>query len=394
MPIPLDTLGPTIDATGISAPSFQDILDTLKYQYRALYGQDVNIDDDTQDGQFIGIQAKAINDSNNAIVSSFNARSPSSAQGAGLSSVVKINGLKREVSSNSTAPVTITGVAGTSLENCLIGDNQGLGTQWSIPNFTIIGDGGTVDVSATCTTPGAITAEIDTLTAILTPTLGWQSVTNSATAFPGTPVEDDATLRQRQAVSQNQAAQSPADATLAAILNLPGVARATYYENVGSGTDSNGVPGHSISYVVGGGDIDQIAQTIAQKKTIGTGTYGTTTVNVVDPSGNPIPINFFVLDLTTVTVAITIQALFGYSSTTADAIKAAVSNYISTLPIGGIVHFGKVNAIAALMGSPLNSTFDVVDADTLLNGVSADVIIDFNKAAVTLVTDVSVTVGP
>ena len=391
---PLDNLGVTIDATGASAPPYSDIFTSLQVSFRSIYGSDADLDDNTQDGQWIGVMAAAINDSNNSAIAAYNARTPATAQGVGLSSVVKINGLERESQSNSTAVVTLTGVTGTTINNGMVGDNVGLGTQWALPPFTQIGDGGTVDVTATCTTPGAITAEAGTLTKILTPTINWQAVTNAESAFPGNPTEDDATLRQRQSTSQNQAAQSPVDACLAAIENLVGVVRATYEENTGSGTDANGVPGKSVSFIVGGGDVQQIANTIAQKKSIGAGTYGTTTEVVVDPKGRNVNISFFVLELTTVTVAVTVQALSGYSDTTAVAIKAAISAYISSLPIGAIVHLGKVNAIAALMTSPVNTTFDVVDSSTLLNGFNADFVIDFNKAAVTLVTDVSVTVGP
>ena len=389
---PLPTLGPTISAAGISAPAFADILGSLQFSYQSLYGQDADLDPDTQDGQFLGVLASAINDSNSAIIASFNARSPSTAQGVGLSSVVKINGLTRQVQTNSTAPVTLIGITGTVINNGLIGDNVGLGTQWTIPPFTNIGDGGTVTVTTTCTTPGAITAEADTLTNILTPTLGWQSVNNDDSAFPGAPIEDDAQLRQRQAQSQNQAAQSPAGATLGAILNLAGVERATYDENTGSGADINGVPGKSICFIVGGGDVGQIAATIVQKKSIGCGTYGSTSEVIIDPAGNPITISFDVLELTTVPTVITISAGPTYSDITGALIQAAVSAYISGLPIGAPVYLAKVSAIAALMTSSLNTTFDVTGIT--LNGVAADFDVAFNKAAVALTTDITITVGP
>jgi uncharacterized phage protein gp47/JayE len=391
---PLPTLGCTIDEFGISAPAFADILGSMKFSYLAIYGQDADLDDDTQDGQWIGIQAKAQNDQNNACIAAFNARNPATAQGVGLSGIVKINGLAREGSSNSTADVLIVGVTGTNIANGLIGDNVGLGTQWALPAFILIGDSGEIVVTATCTTAGNITAEANTLTQIITPTIGWQTVNNSASAFPGSPVEEDATLRQRQAVSQNQAADSPASACLAAILNLPGVARGTYDENVGTGTDANGVPGKSICYIIGGGDVIEIATTIAQKKSTGCGTYGSTSEVIIDPKAVPVTINFDVLALTTVAVVIHINALTGYSSTTADLIKAAVSAYISALPIGAIVYLNKVEAVAALMASPLNATFEIIEGSTTLNAVAANYVIDFNKAAVSLITDVSVVVGP
>ena len=61
---------PTIDEKGISAPSFAEILAYLQEAYRGIFGADVYLGNDSQDGQFIGIVATAINDSNAAAVSS------------------------------------------------------------------------------------------------------------------------------------------------------------------------------------------------------------------------------------------------------------------------------------------------------------------------------------
>src|SRR5260363_207233 len=44
------TLSVTIDATGIHAPSYADVLNALKAQYRAIYGPDVYLENDSQDG--------------------------------------------------------------------------------------------------------------------------------------------------------------------------------------------------------------------------------------------------------------------------------------------------------------------------------------------------------
>ena len=164
---PLPTLSFTVDEFGISAPSYADILGSLKYSYRSIYGQDVNLDDDTQDGQWLAVLAAGFNDNNAAAIAAFNAQSPSTAQGNGLSSIVKLNGLQRQAQSNSTADILIVGETGTIVTGGVIGDNVGLGTKWNLfPVFTIP-DSGEVVVTATCQTPGAITAEPGTLTNIL-----------------------------------------------------------------------------------------------------------------------------------------------------------------------------------------------------------------------------------
>ena len=84
-----------IDAAGITIPVYADILDYLQEQYRAIYGSDIDLDEDTQDGQWVAILAQALNDANMTIEQVYQSYSPTFAQGNGLSSVVKINGIRR-----------------------------------------------------------------------------------------------------------------------------------------------------------------------------------------------------------------------------------------------------------------------------------------------------------
>ena len=46
--------------TGITAPTYDVILAWYQSQYRAIYGADVVLDNSTQDGQWIAIQAQAM----------------------------------------------------------------------------------------------------------------------------------------------------------------------------------------------------------------------------------------------------------------------------------------------------------------------------------------------
>ena len=103
-----------VDATGIHAPTYAYLLDWLKGKYREIYGNDIYLEADSQDGQWLAILASAINDANSAAVAVYNAFSPATAPGAALSSNVKINGLTRRTPSNSTVDVKLTGQADTS----------------------------------------------------------------------------------------------------------------------------------------------------------------------------------------------------------------------------------------------------------------------------------------
>lgn len=220
---------PTITATGITAPSYADILAYLQGQYRTIFGADVYLGSDSQDGQFLAIIALAISDANAAAVTIFNSFSPSTAQGEHLSSLVKINGIARLTPSSSQVNVTLTGVAGSTINGGVVQDVNGV--KWSLPASVVIPPAGRITVTATCQQPGAISAAIGTVTKIATPTLGWQSVTNASIASQGAAIETDAVLRKRQTLSVALPAVSLLDGLRGALQSISGVTQVAIYEN-------------------------------------------------------------------------------------------------------------------------------------------------------------------
>jgi uncharacterized phage protein gp47/JayE len=365
----------------------------LTLSFQTIYGVDSYLGPDSQDGQLLAVFAAAINDVNQMAVATYNSFSPSTAQGVGLSSVVKINGLARLVASNSTVDVIIVGQAGTVISNGVIADS--LGNNWNLPTTVTIPIGGSITVTATAAVQGALTAAPNTITTIATPTRGWQTVTNPSAAIVGQPVEDDATLRSRQSVSTSLPALSVIDAIVAAIGNIPGMQRYKVYENATGTTDGNGIPAHSISAVTEGGDVQVIGNTIASKKTPGTGTYGTTSITVVDSEGISSTIHFFTLAEIVITVEVDITALAGYVSTTGTSIIAAIATAISSLDIGTDVYYTKLFTAANLNGSPLSSTYNVTAIKISRDGnpvAPSDVVIAFNEAAISAVNNISLVV--
>lgn len=391
-PYPLPTLSATVTPTGISAPSFSDILASLIATMQSIFGSDIYLPPDSQDYQMLAVFALAISDQNQTMIAIYNGFLPTFAQGAGLSALVKINGLVREGSTNSTAVVTITGTAGTTITNGVVQDVNGL--LWNLPASVVIPNAGFISVTATCQTAGAVTAAAGAISIISTVILGWQSVSNPAAATVGVAVESDAALRRRQAVSTALPAVTPLQSILAAVANITGVSRYAIYENNTGSTDGNGVPGHSISLVVQGGDVTTIAEVIEQTKSPGTGTYGTTSEIVEDPAGLPITINFFELVDVPIYVAVTIQPLAGYVAATGTALVAAIVAFINGLAIGEEVFFNWLFGPASLYGSPLGLTYRVT---ALFIGLApspagtADIPIPFNEAASCATANVTLT---
>ena len=258
----------------------------------------------------------------------------------GLSSVVKINGIRRKTASYSTVDLRIVGQVGTIVTSGKAEDVAG--QKWLLPARVVIPAEGEITVTATAEVMGDIRAAAGEITKIATPTRGWQTVNNPAAATAGAPVEKDSELRGRQA---------PLEATKGAVARLSGVTRSAGYENDTNETDERGIPAHSIAVVAEGGDTAQIAEAIFAKKTPGCGTYGTTTVSVRDEYGEPSQIRFFRATDMPVYARVTLRALSGYLSSTGDTIRKNLAAYINTLGIGEKLYVSRlytpINAVAA-----------------------------------------------
>ena len=376
-------VAPTIGPNGISAPDFATILAYLKTQYQAIFGADVYLGNDSQDGQLLAIFARSLADANAAAVAVYNAFSPLTAQGNGLSSVVKINGLKNALPSASTCDVTLVGVASTVITNGQVTDTNG--NDWALPATVTIPTGGTITVTATCLTGGAITASAGTLTKIKTPSFGWQTVTNANAAVPGEAVETDAQLRVRQSQSVALPSQTIFEGVMAAVASVNGVTRSRGYENATNSTDANGIAARSSAIFAEGGAELSIAQVIAQKMSPGAPLVGALAYTIIDSNGSSRDVRFDRPTNATISVALTVKALAGWSTDAEDLIAQAVADFINTLQIGENVRYFDVSVPAKLPGNPYAVTFSLSAMTLKKNSGSAaatDVTLAYNEAPV------------
>ena len=204
-----------VDATGFHYPDYPTVLEQLKDEYRTIYGNDVYLEADSQDGQWVAVMALAIFDTMQVAASVYNSFSPLTAQSDALSRNVKINGIRRRVATYSQVDLRIVGQVGTTINNGQAEDT--LGQKWNLPVSVTIPVGGEITVTATAVDIGAKTASANTITKISTPTLGWQTVNNALAAVPGNPVETDAELRKRQKVSTALPSLSVLDGIVGAV---------------------------------------------------------------------------------------------------------------------------------------------------------------------------------
>lgn len=378
---------PYVDATGIHIPTFETCYSYFQNQYLGIYGSDVYIANDSQDGQWVGVIAKSYYDTCVFAVAVYNSFSPASAQGAGLSAIVKLNGLTRASPSYSTVELELSGTAFATITNGYATDENN--NQWNLPASVEIPVGTTITVSATCNAQGAIAAAPNSITTIGNPQQGWSGVNNPAAANLGEPVEEDGPLRARQQISTALPSVSVMDGITGAIAAIPNVTRVIGYENDTDTTDANGIPANAISFIVDGGDDTAIATTIANKKTLGAPTYGTTSVIIFNAYGNPKTINFYRSTQVTIIGQITIKALAGYTTLIGTQIIAAIVAYITaSIAIGQDVSVSRLYMPANLYGGAGSDTFEVDPSAILIaraggSIAAANVPLAFNEEAVT-----------
>lgn len=341
---------PFIDESGIHIPSYIDLRDQIISEVRQIFG-DIYLDSDSADYQLISIVSKKIYDSFGMGLLAYNNRTPITAIGTGLDNVVAFANIRRKSATYSTVQLTLVGIEGTILKGAQAKDINGY--IWNIEDVTIPTNG-TITVQATCTTQGNIGALANTVNIIATPTYGWTSVNNENPASPGSDVETDAELRGRYSYAIRGTSQTVFESLLAYIENVEGVTRVTGYENDTGATSSgtvppnvpSGLPAHSVTFVVEGGDDTDIANAIYKKKTPGCYTNGTTSVNVVTKSGNVMVIRFYRPTYTPVYVELNVKKLASWNDEFESKMKQSIVDYIEGLSLAEDVYRSQLWSIA------------------------------------------------
>ena len=182
--------------------------------------------------------------------------------------------------SDSEGTLTITSTSKTSSNTMSLSENL------TTVSVTSIGQFATEDYGKIVIPNGLVTKIVQNVP-------GFSSVTNQLNASYGRDEETDIEFRQSYLAKSAMRSNSMVDAIADAILEeVSGVESAVGYENPEDTTDSHGLPPHSVELVVEGGDAEEIAAVILEKKIGGISTYGSVQTNVVGENGETILISF------------------------------------------------------------------------------------------------------
>lgn len=281
-----------LTALGFKRKRYADYIVDLQNKARELFGEDVNLEDQSPMGRWVQLIAYQHAEANELAEKVWLSVHVETAEGVSLDYAVKKYGIRREQSQPATGNIEVTTIPGKTIgvgeltvetEDGIRFTNTASGT--AVTNTLVL------PVRALESGPeGNVPAH--TITAIFTPIADVEAVTNPAPTSGGKNKETDDRLRERYYATMGRGGSSTTDGVRVAMLEVPGVRAAVVIENNLSTPDGEGRPPHCIAPVVLGGDPQAVAEAIHSKKAGGISSYGSTVKTVRDKSGYDQAIGF------------------------------------------------------------------------------------------------------
>ncbi len=266
-----------LDNTGLQVKSYAEISDELKNSFHQIYGGDLNLESNTQDGQMIGLFAQSATDIREIIMSVWNDLFADTAQGMALDRLFSVIGVRRNTGSKARVlitvvtdrPVHLQGLDGVNNLNAFtvsdsMGNNYNLELSADFPS-------GETQAVFVAEFEGYRQMQINTITTIETIIRGVLSIANLQEPIEnGTDFETDAEFRNRALLGNPSGANIGTKSLIeAAILELDDVNEVLVIEDVGQ-----------ISIIVKGGNPQDIANAIYATKAAGIETLGNISIPI------------------------------------------------------------------------------------------------------------------
>lgn len=352
-----------IGVNGIVTQSLPEIITENTEAFKNTYGQNINVDSNSPDGQMINILSQIKKDILDLCVQYYNNLDTERVIGIPQQILYKLNNCILKAYTYSYVYVNVTVTQSVNLQG-LDADienpdgtgytvSDGNGNRWILTESqTLVA--GTHTLNFRAAELGNVTATPNTITIMETVIAGVSGVTNPANNYiTGATGESDSEFR----IRRNQTVSSPSqgfdDALQAQLLNLDNVTQAKVYNNR-ENTTQDGIPAHTVWVIVEGGLSQEIGQAIYANIPPGIPMKGTQTVSVQRPSGDFETVKYDVPTAVNLYVKMDIQLLAG--AIDEDYIKSQLA--LQTFNIGqsaeGVYIATVVKDIVTTNGSPYN----------------------------------------
>ena len=383
--------------SGFVPKPYSVILEELKQAAKSEFGEDIDLSENSRLLRFIEICAKREDELWQLAEDAYYAGFIDFATGSSLDFLAALVGYKRIEARKATGTVTfsrstaatedITSPAGTRVataeESVVFRTPEGGGLQAGSTR---------VDARMEAVEAGSAgNVAANTITEIVDPGSGIESVNNANPTSGGRDAETDEEFRYRIKSTIQSLGKATLDAILAKVRNVEGVKSVKIEENdtMDDYTSEGGLPPKSFRVFVWGGDDSAVAQAIFDAKPAGIQPYGSVSATAYDIDGNPHTVYFE--RPTEVAIYIDVQVTTDGSAVTEQEVKDAIKAYFDTLELGGDVIYNKI--VAAVMDIQ-----GVVDVDVKIDTASppagiSNIAIADDEIAVTDDAKITVTIS-
>lgn len=210
---------PEFTNSGIQIQTFEEIFEELAQGYRDIYGQDINLSQESPDGQRVGIEARARLDLQSFALALANSFDPDFANGQGLNKISKLAGIFPRPGTRSQWDLVITTDRPLTLAGGYTIEDE-LGQEWVVPEEVELVPGeNTVTFRAADfgEVSGTAGAEFEEVTFVR----GVTGLRADVDAVAGREEETVEEFRRRRARSLENPAYSTVGALFAKLANLP-----------------------------------------------------------------------------------------------------------------------------------------------------------------------------
>jgi uncharacterized phage protein gp47/JayE len=274
------------DNNGLQVDTFRDIFQSLSDAYKGIYGQDIDLDQESPDGQRVAIEAQARTDIEAALQWLYSQMDPDFNTGDMQQIIAKLHGLYLRPGSRSQRDLKVTTDRPVLLYSGYKIRDQANQVWFVRQDITV--PAGTTTVTFFAQNFGKVTGLIsDTFTQI-TPELGILSIISDTAVVVGRDEETPEQFRQRRNRSLENPATGSTGAIFAKVAQLAGVTDLNIDENDTKFDDPDtGIPANSIWLVVEGGAVSEITEVMVKQKGGGTGTKGSVTGRYIESLVRP-----------------------------------------------------------------------------------------------------------
>lgn len=322
-----------VSPDGVIVPDTSEIKASTEQEWRDLYGEDIDLNDETPQGMMVGQETAVRSElvANNAAIA--NQINPNIAGGIFLDDIWSLTGGKRRQATYTTVYNVLLGGAPGAIVPSGSRRATSSGNVFELISTVILDSvTGTGTGTFQALEPGPQTVPIGTLTVPVRgyTSVGWETSYNGEAGIPGAAAQSDIQARRERKETLALQGRSIAEAVYGNVRAVDGVQSISFRENTANTSqtiDGIAMVPHSVWACVDGGEEAEVALALYTAKTGGAAWNGAEAVDVRDPFSSQIStVKFDRPEAVPVMVRFTIAAGSGISDPAA-LIRSSVLAY-------------------------------------------------------------------